>query len=162
MWETKATRTGENSHGVAEHPPMIDMEGFDAESLNELLAKYRGQAGTLIPLLQGTQELYGFLPDPAMAIIAAELDQPLSALYGVATFYAHFRLVPRGKHVVRVCPGTACHVSGAPIASLEVGRHLVIEDGGIAAGGNDVWEAFEKGLAATDAYAVVKPREEKW
>ena len=129
MWETKATRTGENSHGVAEHPPMIDMEGFDAESLNELLAKYRGQAGTLIPLLQGTQELYGFLPDPAMAIIAAELDQPLSALYGVATFYAQFRLVPRGKHVVRVCHGTACHVSGAPLVSLEVGRHLGIEDG---------------------------------
>lgn len=131
MSDIQGARPGENSRGTAEHPPLIDerTEDFDRGPLDELLAKYRGQSGTLIPLLQGTQELYGFVPGEAMAIIAQEVGQPLSAVFGVATFYAQFRLVPRGKHVVRVCHGTACHVSGAPLVSLEIGRHLGIEDG---------------------------------
>jgi len=104
-------------------------EAFDAAPLEGLLAKYRGQKGSLIPLLQGTQAQYGFVPQEAMTRIAEFLREPLSSVYGVATFYAQFRLVPRGKNVVRVCHGTACHVSGAPLVSLEVERHLEIKDG---------------------------------
>ncbi|GAB4251126.1 MAG: hypothetical protein Kow00129_12000 [Thermoleophilia bacterium] len=131
MSNIQGARPGENSRGTAEHPPLIDerTEDFDRAPLDELLEKYRGQSGTLIPLLQGTQEIYGYLPGEAMAIIAEELDEPLSSIFGVATFYAQFRLVPRGRHVVRVCHGTACHVSGAPLVTLEIGRHLGIEDG---------------------------------
>jgi len=103
--------------------------GFDAAPLEELLVKYRGQKGTLIPLLQGTQAAYGFVPREAMMRIAEALREPLSQVYGVATFYAQFRLVPRGKNVVRICHGTACHVSGAPLVSQEVERHLGIRDG---------------------------------
>jgi NADH-quinone oxidoreductase subunit E len=104
-------------------------KAFDPGPLEELLAKYRGQKGSLIPLLQGTQAEYGFVPQEAMTRIAESLGEPLSSVYGVATFYAQFRLVPRGKNVIRVCHGTACHVSGAPLVSLEVERHLGIKDG---------------------------------
>ena len=104
-------------------------EAFDAAPLEELLVKYRGQKGTLIPLLQGTQAVYGYVPREAMTRIAEALREPLSQVYGVATFFAQFRLVPRGKNVVRVCHGTACHVSGAPLVSQEVERHLGIRDG---------------------------------
>lgn len=104
-------------------------EAFDAAPLEELLVKYRGQKGTLIPLLQGTQAVYGYVPREAMIRIAEALREPLSQVYGVATFYAQFRLVPRGKNVVRICHGTACHVSGAPLVSQEVERHLGIHDG---------------------------------
>ena len=103
--------------------------GFDAAPLEELLVKHRGQKGTLIPLLQGTQAVYGFVPREAMTRIAEALGEPLSQVYGVATFFAQFRLVPRGKNVVRVCHGTACHVSGAPLISQEVERHLGIRNG---------------------------------
>jgi NADH-quinone oxidoreductase subunit E len=104
-------------------------EAFDSGPLEGLLEKYRGQKGALIPLLQGTQAEYGFVPREAMTRIAEFLGEPLSSVFGVATFYAQFRLVPRGKHVIRVCHGTACHVSGAPLVSLEVERHLGIQDG---------------------------------
>ncbi len=110
-------------------PSAVAEEEFDAAPLEELLAKYRGQKGALIPLLQGTQAIYGFVPQRAMTRIAADLGEPLSQVFGVATFYAQFRLVPRGKNVVRICHGTACHVSGAPLVSQEVERHLGIHDG---------------------------------
>lgn len=102
---------------------------FDASPLEELLAKYEGQRGSLIPLLQGTQASYGYLPRPAMVRIAEALGEPLSQVYGVATFYAQFRLVPRARNVIRVCHGTACHVSGAPLISQEIERYLGISEG---------------------------------
>lgn len=108
---------------------VLPEETFDGSSLEELLLRYQGQKGSLIPLLQGTQAIYGFVPRGAMTRIAEFLGEPLSSVYGVATFYAQFRLVPRGKNVVRVCHGTACHVSGAPLVSQEVERHLGIKDG---------------------------------
>ena len=102
---------------------------FDYAPLHGLFDKYRGTKGAMIPLLQGTQAAYGFVPKEAMVRIAQELGEPLSSVFGVATFYAQFRLVPRGKNVVRVCHGTACHVSGAPLVSLEVERYMGIGDG---------------------------------
>lgn len=107
----------------------VEAEVFDATPLEELLDKYQGQRGTLIPLLQGTQAAYGFVPREAMVAIAKALGEPLSQVYGVATFYAQFRLVPRARNVVRVCHGTACHVSGAPLVSQEIERKLGIVDG---------------------------------
>lgn len=107
----------------------VEAEVFDATPLEELLDKYQGQRGTLIPLLQGTQAAYGFVPREAMVGIATALGEPLSQVYGVATFYAQFRLVPRARNVVRVCHGTACHVSGAPLVSQEIERKLGIVDG---------------------------------
>ena len=74
--------------------------------------KYRGQKGALIPLLQGTQAVYGFVPKEAMIRIAEALGEPSAGVSGWPPSIAQFRLVPRGKNVVRVCHGTACHVSG--------------------------------------------------
>ncbi len=107
----------------------VEAGGFDEAPLRDLLETYRDQRGALIPLLQGTQAVYGYLPEEAMHAIAKTLGEPLSQVFGVATFYAQFRLVPRAKNVVRVCHGTACHVSGAPLVSLEIERNLGIGDG---------------------------------
>lgn len=102
---------------------------FDYGPVDELLQKYKGTKGALIPLLQGTQAAYGYLPKEAMMRIAEALGEPLSSIFGVATFYAQFRLIPRAKNVIRICHGTACHVSGAPLVSMEVQKYLGIQDG---------------------------------
>jgi NADH-quinone oxidoreductase subunit E len=75
----------------------------------------------LIALLQEVQDVYGYLPEIALNDIADFLDMPLSSVYGVATFYNQFRLTPLGKHVIKVCRGTACHVknSGDILTALE-------------------------------------------
>jgi NADH dehydrogenase subunit E (EC 1.6.5.3) len=83
------------------------------EELQKLFAEYRGAKGALIPLLQGAQEIYGYLSQEVMKKISEELRIPFSKTFGVATFYAQFHLQPRGRNIVRVCQGTACHVRGA-------------------------------------------------
>ncbi|NTW05545.1 MAG: NADH-quinone oxidoreductase subunit NuoE [Peptococcaceae bacterium] len=83
------------------------------ESFQELLKKYKGTRGALIPLLQEAQEIYGYLPKEAMQQISGTLNIPFSKTYGVVTFYSQFHLKPRGRNIIRVCQGTACHVRGA-------------------------------------------------
>lgn len=82
------------------------------EQLEAVLSKYKGKKGTLIPILQEAQAIYGYLPREVLERIAAELKMPLSRVFGVVTFYAQFHLKPRGRNVIRVCLGTACHVRG--------------------------------------------------
>lgn len=79
----------------------------------EILDRYGRDPAKLIPILQAVQEEYRYLPEEILAFVATSLDLPPARVYGVATFYAHFTLVPKGKHVVRVCDGTACHVKGS-------------------------------------------------
>jgi NADH:ubiquinone oxidoreductase subunit E len=79
--------------------------------LEPIFTAYENMArGSLIPVLQAAQETYGYLPTIALETIAERLKTPISQIYGVVTFYAQFRLVPRGMHVIRACQGTACHV----------------------------------------------------
>ena len=68
----------------------------------------------MIPLLQKVQEVYGYLPPAALELISKQFGIALSKIYGVATFYAQFYLEQRGRHVLRLCDGTACHVKGTP------------------------------------------------
>ncbi len=75
--------------------------------------EYTGEAGSLIPALQAVQEKDGYISRRRIEEIHRESGIPLSQIYGVATFYSQFRLHPVGKHIIRVCHGTACHVSGA-------------------------------------------------
>jgi NADH:ubiquinone oxidoreductase subunit E len=84
------------------------------EPLDHILEEFKGQKGAVIPILQRTQYAYGYLPREVLAAIARKTRIPITQLYGVATFYAQFHLTPRGRHLVRVCDGTACHVRGAP------------------------------------------------
>jgi NADH-quinone oxidoreductase subunit E len=79
----------------------------------EIIAPWRGKKGGLIPILQGLQEAMGYVAEPAAQIVSHELKIPMSEIYSVATFYAQFHLTPRGRHVIRVCRGTACHVRGS-------------------------------------------------
>ncbi|NLG51703.1 MAG: NADH-quinone oxidoreductase subunit NuoE [Chloroflexi bacterium] len=81
--------------------------------LDEVLDEYRGQRGAVIPALQRAQDIYGYLPTEVLQHVSRRLNVPLSQVYGVATFYAQFYLQKRGRNVVRVCDGTACHVRGA-------------------------------------------------
>ena len=86
--------------------------GCEERRLNEIIERHRGRPGTLIPALQDVQAAFGYLPRPALEAVAGALRLPLVKVYGAATFYAQFHLQPRGRHVVRVCLGTACHVRG--------------------------------------------------
>lgn len=93
-----------------------------SESLETLLEPYRGKPLLLIPALHAVHRHFGYLLAEALVAVARGLRLPLSQVYGVATFYAQFSLQPRGKHVVRVCLGTACHVRGAPQVLEELHR----------------------------------------
>lgn len=80
--------------------------------LDEILTKYEGAKGALIPVLQEAQHAYGYLAKDVVERIADKLQIPVSQVYGVITFYSQFHLNPRGRNIIRVCQGTACHVRG--------------------------------------------------
>lgn len=83
------------------------------EGLAKIIEPYRGKPSGLIQVLAKAQQLIGYLPKWAQVMVADELGVSLQDVYGVATFYAFFSIIPRGRHKVSVCTGTACHVKGA-------------------------------------------------
>jgi len=97
--------------------------------LNEILSSYEGREDELIPILQQVQQVFGYLPEPAMRKIAKFLKLPESTVFGVGTFYAQFKLVPSGRNIIRVCRGTACHVRGGARILREVEKNLGIKPG---------------------------------
>jgi NADH-quinone oxidoreductase subunit E len=86
----------------------------DLSLMQPVVEDYREQKGSLIPILQRAQGIYGYLPQEVLQLVADELNTSLSKVYGVATFYSQFYLERRGRHVLRLCDGTACHVKGTP------------------------------------------------
>jgi len=107
----------------------IAEEDVDLRLLEPLIEKNKGKKGNLIPLLQGAQDLFGFIPRPVFEKISADCGIPLSDMFGVATFYAQFRLKPVGKHIIKVCHGTACHVQNAKEITEAIEEMLRIKDG---------------------------------
>ncbi|OFX88736.1 MAG: NADH dehydrogenase [Bacteroidetes bacterium GWF2_33_16] len=101
----------------------------DLSLMDHLLEKYKNKKGNLIPILQGTQNIYGYLPESAFYKIADVTGLKLSDMFGVATFYTQFRLHPVGKNIVKVCHGTACHVQNATAISEAIEDALEIKDG---------------------------------
>ena len=99
------------------------------KQLDDILSRYNGEKSDLIPVLQETQESFGYLPEGVMQRIAKFLRLPESTVYGVSTFYAQFKLTPTGKRLVKVCRGTACHVRGAGYILSEIERRLGIKPG---------------------------------
>jgi len=93
--------------------PTIEDQDIDLADANSILDKYETMQGALMPVLQAIQEAYGYIPEPCVHLAAERLNVYPSQIYGVLTFYAQFHLAPRGKYIVRVCMGTACHVKGA-------------------------------------------------
>lgn len=80
------------------------------EKVCEIIERYHGDSSKLVPILQAVQEEYRYLPEDVMYYVATSLGIPSAQVYGVATFYSHFALTPKGKYVIKVCDGTACHV----------------------------------------------------
>jgi NADH-quinone oxidoreductase subunit E len=85
---------------------------MDLSEAERLIDESRGKRGVLIPLLQRIQEVYGYVPKEAVSLVAKGLSVAPVDVYGVLTFYTQFKLTPRGRHTIRVCQGTACHVMG--------------------------------------------------
>ena len=107
-----------------------DLSTLDFAPLDKVLEEYAGQKGAIIPILQHAQEAYGYLPKEVLQEISKRTGIPVSKLLGVATFYAQFRLSRRGKHLIRVCDGTACHVRGASKCIETVEKQLGVPAGG--------------------------------
>ena len=98
-------------------------------SVDEILTSYRGEKAELIPILQHAQQELGYLPEAALSRIAAYTGVPESTVFGIATFYSQFKLMPVGRNVIRVCRGTGCYVKGAPRILEELEKELGIKAG---------------------------------
>jgi NADH:ubiquinone oxidoreductase subunit E len=108
---------------------MNEQETLDLEPLNKLIDESGGKNGTLIPILQKAQEIYGYLPPPVLKHISEKAGVPLSQVYGVVTFYAQFYLTRRGKCIIRQCDGTACHVRGSEKIVEAIEKELGVKAG---------------------------------
>ncbi len=108
---------------------MSQPQTINLDAVREILSRHKDTKGALITVLQEIQEAYGYLPRPALSEVSAAMGVPLSKIFGVVTFYAQFHLKPRGKHVIRVCLGTACHVRGGERMLEKVGEILGIGPG---------------------------------
>jgi len=100
---------------------------FEPATIDAILAKYGSQKSALIQVLQDVQAEYRYLPQDALTYLSDALKVPLSTVYHVATFYKAFSLKPKGKHVISVCMGTACHVRGAPRILDAISREIDVE-----------------------------------
>src|SRR5512136_286934 len=96
--------------------------------MNEVFNRYTGLEGSLIPVLQEAQGIYGYLPEEVLNLISRRLRISINRIYGVVTFYSQFYLTPRGRHTVRVCRGTACHVRGGKSVLKTVQENLGIAE----------------------------------
>jgi len=101
------------------------------EKIDQVIARYKGRHGALIPMLKETQEICGYLPKSVQHRIAEGLDLSSSQVYGVVSFYAFFTTIPRGKYIIRLCMGTACYVKGSKQILDHLQRELEVEVGGI-------------------------------
>ncbi len=104
-------------------------DALDLTPMEPVFEKYRGQKGALIPVLQQAQALYGYLPQEVLQLVARRLGLSLGRVYGVATFYAQFYLERKGRHSLKLCDGTACHVKGAPALLEAVAEKLAVAPG---------------------------------
>jgi NADH-quinone oxidoreductase subunit E len=127
-WSWEAGRQAESPAPEAEAEEELDEE--ERALLDDMVLKQSKMAGgTLIAVLQGVNSHYRYLPARALRYVSNALDVPLSQTYSLATFYNSFSLTPKGKCVVKVCQGTACHVRGAPRITERLERELGINEG---------------------------------
>ncbi|MGQ9473562.1 MAG: NADH-quinone oxidoreductase subunit NuoE [Candidatus Caldatribacteriaceae bacterium] len=103
--------------------------GRSFEKVNVILKKYAYNSSNLVGILQEVQEEYRYLPEEILTYIATALEVSPAYVYGVATFYAQFSLKPKGKHIIRVCDGTACHVKGSSAVLKYVREYLGLREG---------------------------------
>lgn len=137
--EDKCTGCGECvSHCLVRNRPQLEpvpgdsygLTDADLQKLDDILKLYADEKGVLIPILQDINSSYGYLPGNILRYVSKHLEIPLSQIYNVATFYTAFSLKPRGKHTIKVCQGTACHVRGSRRVLSEIERQLSVVPGG--------------------------------
>jgi NADH:ubiquinone oxidoreductase subunit E len=115
---------------AAKHNELIRArEDTDSRDVLKILEKHNGAKGSLIAVLEKIQSEYGYLPEEALRTVSDGMGLSLVDIYGVATFYRSFSLRPRGRHLISVCLGTACHVRSAPMVIEEFERQLGIRAG---------------------------------
>jgi NADH-quinone oxidoreductase subunit E len=102
---------------------------MNQENLADILEKYQAEPNAIIAILQDIQESFGYLPRESLENVSKELNIPLSRVLSLATFFKAFSLVPKGKHPIHVCMGTACHVRGAQLVLEKLERELGIKTG---------------------------------
>jgi len=125
------------SQGLATPP-----EELDYLELDEIIEdEYGGEKENLIMMLQAIQRRYNYLPRPTLPYLSEKTGVPLSRIYGIATFYASFSLEPRGRNLITVCLGTACHVRGAKRVQEQLEQHLNICNGETTADGRFTLES---------------------
>ena len=105
------------------------LDELNLESFNKSIRKYRGKNGSIIPLLQSAQDIFSYVPEQVIEKIAIATNSHVSTIYGVVTFYKQFRLKPVGKHIIRVCQGTACYVNSAKEVYEVIKNKLGIKEG---------------------------------
>ncbi len=98
--------------------------------IEQIVERYNRDIGMLIPIMQDLQAECGYLPVDHLRCLARQLQVPLSRIYAVATFYASFRLAPKGAHEVTLCMGTVCYLKGAPSIAEAISREFHVEPGG--------------------------------
>lgn len=96
-------------------------------TVKDIIKKYEGDKAAMIAILQDVQEEFRYLPKEALSSISKQMDVPLTRIYEIATFYNAFSLKPRGKHLIEVCAGTACHVQGAANLMDRLERDLSVK-----------------------------------
>ena len=117
---------------VKQKAPVMFCEEFEEQievEAKKILDKHNGRMGSIIAILEDIQAKYSYLPQEALKLVARETGRSMTDIYGVATFYKSFKLSPRGKHLISVCLGTACHVRGAPRVAEEFKKQLGISPG---------------------------------
>ena len=105
---------------------------MDTSDVNAVLEKHKDERGGLISILEDIQGKYGYLPEEALKALAEKTNRSLVDIYGVVTFYKSFSLQPRGKHLISVCMGTACHLAGGKLVMEAMARELDIEVGEVS------------------------------
>ena len=111
------------------------------KKLLDVIAKYEGVEGKMMPVLQEAQDIYGYLPIEVQKIIAEKTGTPLEEIYGIATFYSQFKLNPNGEYSIAVCLGTACYVKGSQAIIDEISKELSVEVGSTSPDGKYSLEA---------------------
>ena len=107
----------------------MDKTNIDITLLDSVLEEYASVEGSLITILQKTQDIYGYLPQDAIKKIASATGIAESEIMGVGTFYTQFRFKPVGKYLIMLCPGTACHVNSSELLLETIKDELGIDDG---------------------------------
>jgi NADH:ubiquinone oxidoreductase subunit E len=117
------------AHFSQDSQPSPTLSKEDGDRITAIMAGHKTAESSLVAILQDIHKSYNYLPEEILTHVAVEMNLPLSRIYNIATFYKAFSLKPRGKHIITVCMGTACHVRGAPRILEEMERVLGIKEG---------------------------------